>query len=596
MLVENEQIKTGTAEGTAEPRTMNAEPAGRGRSLLDRLGAWVDSMPWIMPCLIALAGSVSTVSLALFGFVRGDKIHLFWAKHFSDQLWAGNLYPQWLQGMNSGLGSPTFYFYGPVSYYITSLFFLVLPFHRYGWLQVGLAAALASVASGLAAYLWLRERCSRLAAGVAAILYTWLPYHLRIDHFERFAFAEYWGFVWMPLSLYFVSRLVRGHRKNLVGLAVTYTLLLMTHPPTALLFGGIPILYALVLVAETRNYRPLIYVAAAVALGTLMASAYLIPALTTQSNASMGEMIVGDGSYANNFLYVKMAGVAGPTQHWFQEWLASMTKLTMIAASMAALVTFTGLFGPRRWERFLWSMVVLVSLLMMHPLSAPVWRAIPLLQKIQFPWRFHILLTLALTAMIAYAIEAIPSRPMQFWRSAAFGLAMLLVAFEGVYTLRSWRWTLLEKPELAERIAVRDYPEYRPKWVPLDVYTPERVKRLGATTPAVETVSGLGLVQVENWSPTGIQIATNGQSDMQMKVRQFYYPTWTATLEDGKSLATSPSTDDGLLLVSLPRGQHQVTLKIKSHGAALWGERISLATGFVTLCLLFVLRDERQAA
>ena len=196
-----------------------------------------------------------TVPLAVFGFVYGDMIHLVWAKHFSDQLWAGNLYPRWLLDMNSGLGSPTFYFYGPVSYYITSLFFLVLPYHGYGWLQVGLSAALASVGSGLAAYVWLRQHCSGRAACIAAMLYTWLPYHLRIDHVERFAFAEYWGFVWMPLSLYFVTRLLAGHRRSIAGLAVTYGLLLMTHPPTALLFGCVPFLYACALTFEAKNYK-----------------------------------------------------------------------------------------------------------------------------------------------------------------------------------------------------------------------------------------------------------------------------------------------------------------------------------------------------
>ncbi len=194
------------------------------------------------PGFIILAGLVASLPTVFFGFLRGDRVHLVWAKHFSDQLWAGNLYPRWLLDMSSGFGSPTFYFYGPVSYYITSLFFLVLPYHGYGWLQVGLSAVLATVGSGLAAYLWLRERVSRPVACLAAILYMWLPYHLRIDHLGRFAFAEYWGFVWMPLCLYFVSRVMRGHRRGTAGLAITYALLLMTHPPTALLFGGYAVL------------------------------------------------------------------------------------------------------------------------------------------------------------------------------------------------------------------------------------------------------------------------------------------------------------------------------------------------------------------
>lgn len=565
----------------------------RGIQRLVSISRVIESRPWVAPCLIVAAGSVCTLPLALFGFDHGDLIHLFWAKHFSDQLWEGNLLPQWLLDMNSGLGSPTFYFYGPVSYYITSIFFLILPYHRYGWLQVGLSAAVASVGSGLAAYLWLRQRSSRQAACIAAILYTWLPYHLRIDHLERFAFAEYWGFVWMPLSLYYVSRLVRGYRRSIAGLAITYALLLMTHPPTALLFGCVPFLYALVLVNDANYYRPSSQVLVAMLLGTLLAAFYLFPALTTQSSASIDDMVTGYGYYANNFLYVKLPGVPGPHQEFFQNWLATMTRLSVFAASIAVLFTLAGLFGPRRSERILWSIVVLFSLGMMHPLSSPLWRVIPWLQKIQFPWRFHILVTLATTAMIAHAIDALPRVRMQLWRSIAFSLAMLLIGIDGVYTLKVTRWDLLHQPKVGERYFVLDDAEYRPRWVPEEVFSLERVKQLGANTPPVQAISGQGQVWIQKWSATGIQIGSNGLSDLQVKVRQFYYPTWKATLENGDYCGTSVSTTDGLLVISLPRGQHQINLKIRPYGLGLL---VSSIAGIITLCLVFGLRGAPRTA
>ena len=76
-----------------------------------------------------------------------------------------------------------------------------------------------------------------------------------------------------------------------------------------------------------------------------------------------------------------------------------MTKLTLVAGSIVALLAFAGLTGAKRPERILWSGLVVFSLVMMHPLSTPLWRAIPLLQKVQFPWRFHILVSLATAAM-----------------------------------------------------------------------------------------------------------------------------------------------------------------------------------------------------
>src|SRR6185437_12964608 len=47
--------------------------------------------------------------------------HLNYVKYFSEQFWAGNLYPRWLMGMNHGLGSPTFFVFPPLPAYVCVL-------------------------------------------------------------------------------------------------------------------------------------------------------------------------------------------------------------------------------------------------------------------------------------------------------------------------------------------------------------------------------------------------------------------------------------------------------------------------------------------
>ena len=98
-------------------------------------------------------------------------LHLTWYTHFATQLWDGDPRPRWLFTMNAGFGSPTFFFYGPTPYYITSVFRPLFRGSRMlsdptgdvrsldpiGWRQLGLSAALALVLSGVGAFLWLRE-------------------------------------------------------------------------------------------------------------------------------------------------------------------------------------------------------------------------------------------------------------------------------------------------------------------------------------------------------------------------------------------------------------------------------------------------------
>lgn len=48
--------------------------------------------------------------------------HLLSGHYFARQLWQGELYPRWLMAMNGGFGSPTFFFYPPLPYYVSALF------------------------------------------------------------------------------------------------------------------------------------------------------------------------------------------------------------------------------------------------------------------------------------------------------------------------------------------------------------------------------------------------------------------------------------------------------------------------------------------
>ena len=42
-----------------------------------------------------------------------------WANQFTSEIARGNLYPRWLPLSNSGLGSPVFYYYPPIAFYVT---------------------------------------------------------------------------------------------------------------------------------------------------------------------------------------------------------------------------------------------------------------------------------------------------------------------------------------------------------------------------------------------------------------------------------------------------------------------------------------------
>ena len=78
--------------------------------------------------IIFLLLSILTISTHKFvGFSKGHNVvyNIFWQKHFTEQLLAGEFFPRWLFNYIDGYGAPVFYFYAPLPFYLFSLIEIV---------------------------------------------------------------------------------------------------------------------------------------------------------------------------------------------------------------------------------------------------------------------------------------------------------------------------------------------------------------------------------------------------------------------------------------------------------------------------------------
>ena len=579
---------------------------------------------------IVAIGLVLTVPAVSVGVFSADDLlvfHLKWSKHFSEQLWSGDLYPRWLLGMNAGLGSPTFFFYAPVPYYFTSFFHpLFASSDPQGWRQLSLSASFALIASGLTAYTWLKSIANRNAAFISALLYMALPYHLAIDLYRRFAFAEYWTFVWIPLILYFSKKIITGHKINIVGFAVSYALLIMSHLPTLLIVSIVPLSYVLLMADKRQRKKALIKIFLAMTLGVGLAAIYWLPAMTTQEYISMSRRIEEDSFYGNNFLFLGKDDYSNPTL-W--RYLEVSTMLTGGLACSAFTVARTNLMSAFRRESNYWIGTAIVALFMTLQLSKPLWDVLPLLQKVELPWRFDTVLTVATTALIALGLSAL-KKPVSILnkKQLVLALAILLAtslvlavvellplmqkklqftgplnnALTGVLAAAFIALVIscLKKPVnlsntkslvvgvlLVTSLLIssgiqalyenyiysqsdvnttleisRDALEYRPIWVSPETFEVENISKLSKISAKV-SVSGQGSFLVQRWQPRKIVLQVNAITDVWLTIKQFYYPGWTARL-DGESylLPVQPSKPEGLLRVGVPRGKHDIIIAL----------------------------------
>ena len=567
--------------------------------------------------VIVLAGIILTAPVLIYGipFFSDDAVthHAVWYVCFSEQLWAGDLYPRWLMGMNNGLGSPVFFYYPPVLFFVTSL---LRPFFRgdsHGWYQLGISACAALIASGTCAYAWLKQMAGRNSALAAAVLYMASPYHLASDLYVRGSLAEYWAFIWMPLILFFTHKIVEGHRFAVAGCALTYALLIMTHLPTTLIFSPIPVCYAFYMAGPGQKIRVASWTIGAMTLGAGISFVYLWPALATQHFVFLERMSTGYFSYKNWLFFTSLS-----------LWPAEKLLVLLVMADLAGIACCTFLItraSPNRETTRLnafWYAVASVGILMMTQLSAPIWGGVSILRKIQFPWRFNAIVSLATTALLALAISSFKKRESRSFKIATTVVSLLIFGWipaTGWAVWQAYPFHNADQDEIdyknREIKQGREVPEYYPRWNlamaemnwessvneeewdgQLNRRFESLLQRIGESDGSlakVKIIEGVGQVNVSSWKPGEIRLQTATATGMRLYVSQFYYPNWTAQLvAETSSISIQPSQPDGLISLFIPGGEHQVLLQLEQSSAETVGQIISVTSIVIVLAYVLV--------
>lgn len=553
-------------------------------------------IPWSFLSVLIIA-IVVTYPVWRFGMSSdGDAIfHSMWYTNFSRQVLAGDWFPKWLVEMNSGLGSPVFFFYGPLPYYLTLLFAPFGAHDQYGLSQLGLSAALSFACSGLTCYLWLRRSCEAKSAGLGSIVYILAPYHLKIDLYGRSAFAELWAFVWLPLILYFVTRLRDENRLALIGIAISYFALILTHLPSVVIFSFIPLVYALVRSDAARRLRAVVLTALGLILGAGLSAIYLLPAMTMQKEISMADFTAA--AYHERWLHYQPFSSTSLESQLL--WSVALMAALSIAAGVGCFL------HSRQWKRelFFCEGLALASLFFMFPISNPLWQVFKTLQSIQFPWRFSSLLCLATAGVIANSFTCFA----QSWKGRNIGVAAVslclfaVLATSVAYTVwQAWpsdSKVILNSVFLARFDQLRDAPEYRPATahsIQEAEFTDliSHVCKSGPSLARACVSSDSASIATNSWKPRELSFSINSQTDASIKISQFYFPGWRA-FEAGRELNLRASVPDGLIEFDLPRGVHSVELKLTRGPAEVIGSYLSLLSLILLICL-FVLPNFKQ--
>ncbi len=555
----------------------------------------------LLPILIIVfAGLVSVLPIIVFGlpfYSHDGATHTIFYTNFAKQFWAGELYPRWLIQMNAGLGSPTFFYYPPLAYYLTVPFYFLSEIDPNGWHQLGLTASLAQIASGLCAYLWLKRFASRTGAAIAAVLYIWMPYHLALDLYVRAALAELCTFVWMPLILYFTHKISNGSKNAVVGLAVSYALLITSHLPTTLIFSPLPVCYAYHLAKKGNKLTAFFLVSAAMSLGVGLSAVYLLPALLMQEYVQMQVMFSGGYSYENYFLFTGL-----------NPWNENKRYFWIFFGEIALAFCIYLMRKTNEYVARFWLLVIIACAFMMLPLSLPIWRVFTALQKIQFPWRFNTILCVALCGLLALSLSSF-NGPYFASNKKLKIFALLIIISWLPYTIRQAYRAFPATFDNPQYVASKnrkielgiEEPGAQNAWsIPYRETNPQlmeselqslfaRVSDTDGKLIKTKVLEGTATITIQQWKPREIDLQIAAETEALLNVSQFYFPGWIARLDDETKIAIQSSVPDGLLSIDIPKGNYHLSLRLEQNTAEWAGQIISFASLILLMILLGVI-------
>ncbi|HEX4030146.1 MAG TPA: hypothetical protein VHX20_07255 [Terracidiphilus sp.] len=357
----------------------------------------------------------------------------------------GLFYPHWTPGANYGAGEPRFVFYPPLTWMAGAALGLVFP-----WWVVPIALTFLILAgTGLATRALALEACCDAVATLAGCAAIFSGFAL-FTAYERSAFPEFMGGVWLPLLLKYALRDYSLHDRSranpllghaLDGSAAPLTLVLaaawLSNAPLGVIASYLLAAVALLAAVLRKSWAPVVRASVAAALGMGTIAVYLLPAAFERAWVDIRTAYRDPGyNFENNWAFARHADPA-LALHDVVLRQASVIGVTMIAVALACLAVCwrRGVFAAgkssrsQRWWMAL-APIPAIVLVLLFPVSRPLWRLLPEWRFVQYPWRWLEAVEAPMAIFFAAAIWPALRR----WQWAAAGGCAALFTAAMLYT------------------------------------------------------------------------------------------------------------------------------------------------------------------
>jgi len=516
----------------------------------------------------------------------------------------GQIPCRWTPDLGYGYGYPLFNYYPPLPYLVGQLFRLF----NFSMLDsVKLTAALQFILAGQFMYLLVSSLFGPLPGLLSAVLFTYAPYHA-VNIYIRGAMNEAWASTFFPLILLFIYRLITKPRiSNFFGLAISICLLLLSHNPMVMIFFPVALLWSFYFLfsragfklnnlSKVRNVFLNLVLSAIIGLG--FSAFFTLPSILETKLVQIESMFTNYYHFSVHFVSLSQlfisnfwgdgASVWGPNDgmpfkigyiHW------ALPILTLLLFIVRLLSTKKPKLASH-WPLFLTiEALSLLTIFMTHNRSTFLWQLVPIIQKIQFPWRFLNLVVFLLSlasAWFLFFIDSFKKRWLTVTLTILLTAGTIFINYQHFWPVTSGPITDTQKlsGKSWSNLVTSGIYDYLPK-------TAQKAPT-SAASYFIDSSSPPHSYQIKsghrgtNWQLFNLVITQNTK----LTLASIYFPNILVT-DNNQPIPFTIEPEFGRISLNLSQGEHQIFLKYTDTPIRIFSNSLSLFFWAGSLMFIF---------
>lgn len=505
---------------------------------------------------------------------------------------------RWVSDLGYGYGYPIFNFYSPFPYYLGGVLIL-MGFNAL--LATKITFIIAILLSGLFMYLFTKNFLNDFAALVAGLIYLYFPYHA-VNIYVRGDLGEVFAYAFLPLVFLGFYKIFYSIQKNdqiknnlqwIIFSAISIALVIISHNLTSYMLFIVLILFMLVSFIFSRNkFKFVLFCFLAMLLGFSLSAFYSIPALLEMRYTNVLSQIGGGARYSDHFVclpqfWSSFWGYGGSTVGCVDGMSFKLGKINIILAVFSiVLFLYISIKNKFKGNIFLHLSVLFLlffSIFMTLEASLFMWKSIPSMEFLQYPWRFLNFVGFFLSVTIALLV-------VEFNYLFKTKLALILIAIIIFFTI--FYNAKLFQPKTFSSGDVNFYTDISYlKWTVSkisDEYMPANFKK---PNNKKEIPNQIFEINGKNGKISKIYAKTNDMKALvnlnkksSLKINIAYFPAWNIYI-DGQKI--NPQVTNQGFSVLLTQGEHIIWVKFKQTKVEIIANIISLI-GFIIIILAII--------